>query len=156
MENREDESIPRVPCDGEVGLETELAGKRGHHLTLVAAIARERLSDEQSLERWSLYGSSVYLDAHLNEELRIEHRRGRIEWSSLRYRRVRTRTSKKNGRATHGDGRVNVILSCNGVARQQVDNLVWRKPGVGKARNDLVDGVERIRNQIRRRGGGDI
>ena len=102
----------RVSREEVVGLEADLAVERGHHLALVRAVARE--------ER------AAHL--HLDEDLRVEDSRSRVEGSA-------------------GDGRVDVVRSGDGVRCEERDDLCRRKATrVIEAGKDVLDGVERLRN----------
>ena len=65
--------------------------------------------------------------AHLEEELRIKRAERRVE------RRAR-------------NSRVHVVLSGRAVRSEERDDLVGKEAGVEHAQENLVDGVERLRN----------
>ena len=53
---------------------------------------------------------------------------------------------------TYRNGSIDVVLCRNCVRDEQVDHLVDAETGIGKAVEDLVDRVRRLRNeQVRRR-----
>ncbi len=128
---RTDEGLPlassaRVTRELRVGLEAQLAAERALDLALVSA----RAGEERAAQ------------LRLDEELRVELLRGRVE-----------------GRA--GDARVDVVRGRDRVRHEERDDLRGREAAcVGEPLDDAVHGVERLGNRqvgrgLRRVGAAD-
>ena len=126
------------PRERKVGLEAELARVGREHLSVLEAVA----GDERAVEH------------RLDEELRVEVRRRRVERGAsdallgANEPLIIINTQIGSGRNTD---RVDCVLRTDGVGYQEPHDLDGDEPGVAEASEDRVGRVRRERDQVRGR-----